>query len=195
MTERFMRPKKSIFSRPSSSTWVDGNWVASGPLAETSSGKNFTRSSGAITTPQACTPWERTVPSSLIAKSSTRLAVGFVSYSRRRSGASTMARVSGTWCPISGSGTILASRSASTYGTSSTRATSRTAIFPIILPKVQILQTRSLPYFSVQYSITSSRRVSWISVSISGIEIRSGFRKRSKIRSYFRGSSSVIRKA
>ena len=160
ITERFDRPKKSILSSPSSSTCGPGYCVASGPLAETSSGINLTKSSGAITTPQACTPCERIVPSSRIAKSITSFAVGLVSYSCFKSGSFTIASFSFTWCPITGSGTSFAILSASANGTSSTRATSRTAFFAIILPNVQILLTRPLPYFCVQYSITSSRRLS-----------------------------------
>ena len=160
ITDKFDKPKKSIFKRPSSSTCGPGYCVASGPFAETSRGINFTKSSGAITTPQACTPCERIVPSNLIAKSITSLAVGLVSYSFFKSGSFTIASFSFTWCPITGSGTNFAILSASAYGTSNTRATSRTAFFAIILPKVTILLTRPLPYFCVQYSITSSRRLS-----------------------------------
>src|SRR6185437_1359006 len=52
--------------------------------------------------------------------------------------------------------------------------------------------TFSLPYFSVTYSITSSRLVSAKSKSISGAEGRSGFKKRSKGSLKKNGSASVI---
>jgi hypothetical protein len=53
----------------------------------------------------------------------------------------------------------------------------------------------SSPYFSVTYLMTSPRRRSSKSTSKSGIEDRSGLRKRSKIRPCRSGSRSVIRMA
>ena len=47
-----------------------------------------------------------------------------------------------------------------------------------------IWATFSRPYFRVTYSMTSPRRRSQKSMSISGSDTRSGFRKRSKMRSY-----------
>ena len=59
------------------------------------------------------------------------------------------------------------------------RPTSRIAALAPRVPKVMIWATRSSPYFCVTYWITSSRRESAKSMSISGIVTRSGFRKRS----------------
>ena len=65
------------------------------------------------------------------------------------------------------------------YGRSSTRPTSRTAAFAAIVPNVAICDTLSAPYFCLTYSITRSR-LSWQkSMSKSGIDTRSGLRKRS----------------
>ena len=52
-----------------------------------------------------------------------------------------------------------------------------------IVPKVMIWATFSRPYLRVTYSMTSPRRSSQKSMSISGSDTRSGFRKRSKSRS------------
>ena len=93
--DKFDSPKKSILSNPNSSTSPIGNWVATTPFCACSSGRYLTRSSGAITTPHACTPCERIVPSSFIAKSSTRCATGLLSYSFLRSGSSTTDILSG----------------------------------------------------------------------------------------------------
>ncbi len=89
-------------------------------------------------------------------------------------------------------GIIFATRSTSGSGTPSARPASRTAARAAIVPNVTICATRSLPYFSVTYLMTSSRRSTQKSVSISGIEIRSGFKKRSKNKLNFSGSRSVI---
>src|SRR5205809_852066 len=55
-----------------------------------------------------------------------------------------------------------------------------------------ICATRRSPYFCRTYSSTSPRRASQKSTSISGGEMRSGFRKRSKINPYWSGSMSVM---
>ena len=77
---------------------------------------------------------------------------------------------------------------------SSTRPTSRTTAFAFIVPKVMIWATFSRPYLRVTYSMTSPRRLSQKSMSMSGGLMRSSFRKRSKIRSYSIGSMSVMRR-
>ena len=56
-----------------------------------------------------------------------------------------------------------------------------------------ICATRSSPYFSAAYRIISPLYRSSKSMSMSGIDIRPGFRNRSKINPYSRGSMSVIR--
>jgi hypothetical protein len=55
------------------------------------------------------------------------------------------------------------------------------------------LPTRSRPYFSWTYLMTSSRRFMQKSTSKSGIETRSGFRNRSNSSLNSSGSMSVIR--
>ncbi len=89
-------------------------------------------------------------------------------------------------------GMSLAIRSTSPYGMSSARPTSFTAAFAAIVLKVMICATWSRPYFCCTYSITSPRRFMQKSMSISGIDTRSGFRKRSKSNSFCSGSMSVI---
>ena len=74
------------------------------------------------------------------------------------------------------------------------RATSRTTAFAFIVPKVMIWATFSRPYFRVTYSMTSPRRASQKSMSMSGGLIRSSLRKRSKMRSNSMGSMSVMRR-
>ena len=73
----------------------------------------------------------------------------------------------------------MATRSTSAYGMSITRPTSRTTAFAFIVPNVMICATFSRPYLRVTYSITSPRRRSQKSMSMSGSETRSGLRKRS----------------
>ena len=72
------------------------------------------------------------------------------------------------------------------------RPTSRMAAFAPSVPKVMICATRSSPYLRVTYSMTSSRRESWKSMSMSGIVTRSGLRKRSNGRPYSSGSTGVM---
>ena len=74
----------------------------------------------------------------------------------------------------------------------SARPTSRMAALAAMVPKVTICATWSSPYLLRTYSTTSPRRVSPKSISISGMDTRSGFRNLSKYRSYFMGSMSVI---
>src|SRR5690242_21896786 len=61
--------------------------------------------------------------------------------------------------------------------------TSLMAARDFIVPNVTIWQTDSFPYFCRTYSITSPRRSKQKSTSTSGIDTRSGFRKRSNRRS------------
>ena len=77
----------------------------------------------------------------------------------------------------------------------STRPTSLMTARDFIVPKVMICPTDSRPYFWRTYSITSPRLSKQKSTSMSGIETRSGFRKRSKRRSNLSGQTSVMRSA
>ena len=105
-----------------------------------------------------------------------------------------LARAPSSSVMSSAGGIALATRSASAYGMSITRPTSRTTARAFIVPNVMICATFSRPYFRVTYSMTSPRRRSQKSMSMSGSDTRSGLRKRSKIRSYSIGSTSVIRR-
>ncbi len=87
---------------------------------------------------------------------------------------------SGMSLAISAGGSAFVSRSPSEKGLPSTRAESLSACFVLIVPYVTIIATRSSPYLRVTYSMTSLRRRSSKSTSKSGIETRSGLRKRSK---------------
>src|SRR3989338_1420866 len=60
--------------------------------------------------------------------------------------------------------------SPSPYGCPKPRATSRTAARAIMVPKVPTCATLSSPYLPRTYSISSSRRLSAMSMSISGAE-------------------------
>ena len=75
---------------------------------------------------------------------------------------------------------------------SSTRPTSRIAARAAMVPKVAIWLTAFLPYLSFTYSITRSRLAWQKSMSKSGIDTRSGFKKRSNSSAYSSGSRSVI---
>ena len=79
-------------------------------------------------------------------------------------------------------------------GNFSTRATSLMEFFVAIEAYVMIWAQFSWPYLSITHFNTFPRPSSSKSVSISGSEIRSGFRKRSNSRSYFNGSIFVIPK-
>ena len=140
--------------------------------------------------PQAWTPVCRTEPSSVSANLSVWAASGsLLLFSFSKSGTSLKAFLS---VILGVSGTILASLSASGSGRRSTLATSLMASFAAMVPKVQIWATLSLPYLFVTQSNTNWRPSSSKSISTSGIEIRSGLRKRSKSRSYLIGSILVI---
>ncbi len=94
------------------------------------------------------------------------------------------------------SGTSLHRRSDSLKGSFCTRATSLMAILVAIVPYVMMCATFSCPYFSVTQRSTSPRPSSSKSTSISGKEIRSGFRKRSNSkvvlnRVYFRDAQAI----
>lgn len=73
-----------------------------------------------------------------------------------------------------------------------TRATSLIAALAAMVPKVTICETLSLPYFSVTYWMTSSRRSTQKSMSKSGLDTRSGFKNRSKMSEYCSGSTLVM---
>ena len=65
-------------------------------------------------------------------------------------------------------------------------------LFAAICPKVTMCATWSAPYFFVTNSSTLPRPASSKSTSISGMEMRSGFRNLSNSRSYLIGSTFVM---
>ena len=191
MMESVRSPRKSILIKPMGSTkcpsycvvirlspsvGMMGMWSVSG--------------SRLMRIPQAWMPVCRTEPSSVSANWMVLAISGFCEcFSFSRSGFSSYA----FFKVIFGvSGTILARRLASESSSFSTRATSLIAILAAMLPKVTMCATLSVPYFCATHSNTCSRPASSKSTSISGNEIRSGFKKRSNSRSYFTGSIFVI---
>ena len=134
-----------------------------------------------MTTPAACVDAWRAMPSSRRATPSSSSTFGSACsqlLQRRRSPrwpcrASCRARRESAWRPCW-------RRPA---GCRARAPTSRTAAFAFIVPNVMIWATFSRPYFRVTYSMTSPRRRSQKSMSISGSDTRSGLRKRSKMRS------------
>ncbi len=189
ITVRLRRPKKSILSRPIFSAQTISYCVLT-PVSLLASGAYSTSGPGEMTTPAACVPALRASPSIAFAVSSSRRISGDAEYSTFRSVICSSA--SPMDMPPGPEGIIFATRSTSGSGTPKARPASRTAARAAIVPNVTICATRSSPYFSVTYLMTSSRRSTQKSVSISGIEIRSGFRNRSKMRLYLSGSKSVI---
>ena len=137
----------------------------------------------AMTTAAAWIELLRTMPSRPLATSTICLAIGSLSYSTRSGSPSLRQSSKLGERPMIGSGISLARRSPWPYSWPSTRAASRVAARGNILPKVMICATDSRPYFSTTYCITRSRPRTEKSMSISGIDTRSGLRKRSKSRS------------
>ena len=90
------------------------------------------------------------------------------------------------------SGIALHRRFDMSSGSFSTRATSFMEFLVAIVPYVMMCATLSCPYLSSTHSSTRPLPSSSKSVSISGKDIRSGFRKRSNSRSYFIGSILVM---
>ncbi len=142
------------------------------------------------TTPAAWVEAWRDSPSSRMETSSSLRICGSVLYSAARSGSASMAFLT---VILRSSGTSLAMRSVSAKVMPRARPTSRTTAFAFIFPKVVIWATMSSPYFSPTYRMTSPRRRSQKSTSISGMDTRSMFRKRSNSRLYGMGSRLVMR--
>ncbi len=189
MTVRLRKPKKSILSSPMRSAHTMSYCVFT-PVSLLARGAYSTSGPGEITTPAAWVPALRAKPSITFAVSSRRRISGDIAYRLFNSGICSSACAMDM--PPGPEGINFATRSTSGSGTASARPASRTAARAAIVPNVTICATRSAPYFSVTYLMTSSRRSTQKSVSISGIEMRSGFRKRSKSRLYLSGSRSVI---
>ena len=149
-----------------------------------------------IIKPQACTPVPLTVPSSFFA-----YLIVFRTFSSGDSSACLSSGIEATALVKfilrslgSLSGMLLHRQFAWSNGTLSTRATSFKEFFVAIVPYVIMCAQFSCPYLFSTHSSTSPRPSSSKSVSISGKEIRSGFKKRSKSKSYLMGSIFVIPK-
>ena len=89
-------------------------------------------------------------------------------------------------------GTSLASLSTTGSGTSRTLPASRMAALAPSVPMAITFATLSAPYFSTVYSRTFCLPTGVKSISISGMEDRSGFKNRSKSSLYLNGSIRVI---
>ncbi len=140
--------------------------------------------------PQACTPVCLTEPSRVCAKTSVFLISSFSeswAFFKSLTSLKACAKVTPGL-----SGTNFANLSASFNGSRRTLATSLIADFAAIEPNVIILATRFSPYLSITHFKTFSLPSSSKSISISGMETRSGLRNRSKSKLYFSGSISVI---
>ena len=201
MMDRVLRPRKSIFIKPVSSITEPSYWVTniSSPVSlslAVLTGTTSEMSYRPMMTPHACTPVLRTFPSNICAyfkvsriKGSRPVAASFSSGTYSIASFNLNFFMSGIL-----SGTNFANRFDSARGSFSTRATSLMADLVAIVPYVMICATRSAPYFSVTQRKTSPLPSSSKSVSISGNEIRSGFKKRSNSKSYLIGSIFVIPK-
>ena len=204
MVDRFFSPRKSILMRPVSSITEPSYCVqlSLSPVSLSSAvlmGTQSETSSLQMITPQACTPRFRTLPSSIWAYFMVSLMAGLGDACASAS-AGTHSRqffrfiFRGFPLLSSGrrSGMALHQSLDMFSGTFCTRATSLMAILVAIVPYVMMCVTFSSPYFCVTQDNTFPRPSSSKSTSISGNEIRSGFRKRSNSKSYLMGSTFVI---
>ena len=190
ITVSVFNPKKSIFRSPRSFSGFIEYWLTmSFPLTSRHSGTYSARSRSLITTPAACTPALRDSPSNAIACCISCFVCSSVATALFNSGFLSAAELNVIFNSF---GIILAMRSPSRTLSPITRATSRTTLRAFRRPNVMICATRRSPYFCRTYSRTSPRRASQKSTSISGGEIRSGLRNRSKINPYCNGSMSVM---
>ena len=162
MTSRLRRPRKSIFSRPSSSTPCISYWVTTGAFSGSPpasglrcTGRYVVSGSLVMTTAAAWMPSLRLRPSRPLATSTTRLTSGSAWYMARSSvaalnpsvyfGFSSKQYLSGVSRPITSGGMALAILSPTPYGKPSTRAASRTALRALMVPNVMIWATWSRP--------------------------------------------------
>ena len=204
-SERVFRPRKSILIKPVDSITWPSYWVtAHFKLGKSGSSAVETGTWSLIglrlmIKPQACIPVPRMVPSSILAYLMVLRSRGSAEASASRS-SGTHSRaffkfsLRGLPSGASGrrSGIAFFSALARSSGNFSTRATSAIEFFIAILLYVMICAQFSAPYFSITHRSTLPRPSSSKSVSISGKFTRSGFRKRSKSKSYFSGSIFVI---
>ena len=146
--------------------------------------------------PQAWIPVPRTVPSSILAILMVLDRALSLEASASRNSCTYLRALGRLIFAPSGSRSGMALQRALEIarGTFSTRATSLMEFFVAIVAYVMIWAQFSWPYLSSTHFRTRPRPSSSKSVSISGSEIRSGLRKRSNSKSYFRGSIFVMPK-
>ena len=141
-------------------------------------------------------PVPRTVPSSIFAYFMVfRSRASSLTSASCSSGVQAMAFVKFIFMPSGRrSGIALQSRFEISKGRPSTRATSLIEFLVAIVEYVIMCAQFSAPYLLITHCNTFPRPSSSKSVSISGRFTRSGFRKRSNSKSYFKGSIRVIPK-
>ena len=201
-----LSPKKSIFIRPIFSITLPEYCVTNTSSLTflsmaVESGANFLKSSAPIITPHACIPVCLTVPSRREALSRVSFISNLLLYKSLIKGISFMQllMLTGSDFPFAStlsSGNLSGMASVISLTISNgmlfTLATSFILDFVAIVPYVMMCATFSFPYFSVTHFNTSFLPSSSKSISISGSEIRSGFKNLSNSKSYFIGSISVI---
>ena len=177
---RLESPKKSNLIKPNSSRCACSYCVMRpflGSLGSRScSGTKCSSPSLATITPAAWIPVERTDPSNFKAWSMISCATRFSLYRSFNSLTASSDLWSVTCGPVGMRRVIRSPISCSPM----TRATSLIEALAAIVLNVTICATQSSPYLRVTYSITSSRRSSGKSMSISGMSARSVLKKRSK---------------
>ncbi len=175
---RLMRPRKSNFSRPSASQACISNWVmVVSPSVARWSGMISVSGSRLMTIPAAWVEAWRATPSSWRAapiSCSTRSSPAICS----RSCGTGLDRALEADVQLVGDRLGHPVRLGVGEAHGPRRRRGWRPWRPSV-PKVMIWATRSAPYLWVTYSMTSSRRLSWKSMSMSGRVTRSGFRKRS----------------
>jgi len=187
---KFLRPRKSNFNKPNSSRSDASNCVWYAPINPGCIGEYSLMSSPEIIIPAACVDTCLTKPFIFSAVSIKSLIWGILT-KYEYSLLNFFLNVS---TELSALVKVLESSSMITESISRIRPTSLTADFPWKVPKVMIETTLSFPYLSITYLITSSRLSSGKSISISGMDILSGFRNLSKYKSFSIGSTSTIPK-
>ena len=142
-TVRLRRPRKSIFSSPSSSSVVIGNWQTTDSSFFASGTYSYTGFS-VMTTPAACVEAWRGMPSKARAVSIRLCRRSSESYISRSGLESFKASSSVMFSVL---GTCFATASVSAYVRFSARPTSRMAALAAMVPNVTICATWSEPYF------------------------------------------------
>ena len=151
---KVLNPKKSNFTKPIFSTSSLSNWLTTESADSAQyTGQKSVISPEAISTPPACMPTLRVIPSRPSASSSS------IRTSSSCASSFSCGSISRAFFKVmpNSNGTSFANLSTKLYGKSNTRPTSRITAFAAIVPKVTICETLSSPYFCFTYSITRSR--------------------------------------